>query len=146
MVTAARLPQLQEPLDATPRNAQATTVGLSVQGQGLDSMILLPPSQLSPFCSSHPWAQPLCLLQALAELLGPGQERDSPSVPLSVTPRGLIHGIWPRLKKDRRWDGRSPFGPPGQLAKREQPGTGNEEERRRVSIPAAGKGDVQVGV
>ncbi|RMB89267.1 hypothetical protein DUI87_34354 [Hirundo rustica rustica] len=38
------------------------------------------------------------------------------------------------------------FGPPGQLAKREQPGTSNEEERRRVSIPAAGKGDVRVGV
>ncbi|RMB99820.1 hypothetical protein DUI87_23597 [Hirundo rustica rustica] len=87
MVTAARLPQLQEPLDTAPGNAQAATVGLSVQGQGLDSMIPLPPSQLSPFCSSHPWAQPLCLLQALAELLGPGQERDSPSVPLSVTPR-----------------------------------------------------------
>ncbi|RMC02655.1 hypothetical protein DUI87_20810 [Hirundo rustica rustica] len=44
---------------------------------------------------------------------------------------GLVHGIWPRLKRDRRRDGRSPFGPPGQLAKREQPGTGNEEERRR---------------
>ncbi|RMB89038.1 hypothetical protein DUI87_34608 [Hirundo rustica rustica] len=44
---------------------------------------------------------------------------------------GLVHGIWPRLKRDRRWDGRSPFGPLGQLAKREQPGTGNEEERRR---------------
>ncbi|RMB97444.1 hypothetical protein DUI87_26055 [Hirundo rustica rustica] len=87
MVTAARLPQLQEPLDTAPGNAQAATVGLSVQGQGLHSMIPLPPSQLSPFCSSHPWAQPLCLLQALAELLGPGQERDSPSVPLSVTPR-----------------------------------------------------------
>ncbi|RMB99876.1 hypothetical protein DUI87_23654 [Hirundo rustica rustica] len=28
------------------------------------------------------------VLKALAELLGPGQERDSPSVPLSVTPRG----------------------------------------------------------
>ncbi|RMB96421.1 hypothetical protein DUI87_27096 [Hirundo rustica rustica] len=54
--------------------------------------------------------------------------------------------IWPRLKRDQRWDGHSPFGPPGQLAKREQPGTGNEEERRRVSIPAAGKGDVRVGV
>ncbi|RMC02609.1 hypothetical protein DUI87_20764 [Hirundo rustica rustica] len=52
---------------------------------------------------------------------------------------GLVHGIWPRLKRDRRRDGRSLFGPPGQLAKREQPGTGNEEERRWVSIPAAGK-------
>ncbi|RMC02475.1 hypothetical protein DUI87_20869 [Hirundo rustica rustica] len=52
---------------------------------------------------------------------------------------GLVHGIWPRLKRDRRRDGLSLFGPPGQLAKREQPGTGNEEERRRVSIPAAGK-------
>ncbi|RMB88783.1 hypothetical protein DUI87_34873 [Hirundo rustica rustica] len=51
---------------------------------------------------------------------------------------GLVHGIWPRLKRDRRRDSRSLFGPPGQLAKREQPGTGNEEERRRVSIPAAG--------
>ncbi|RMC16817.1 hypothetical protein DUI87_06070 [Hirundo rustica rustica] len=59
---------------------------------------------------------------------------------------GLVHGIWPRLKRDRRRDGRSLFGPPGQLAKREQPGTSNEEERRRVSIPAAGKGDVRVGV
>ncbi|RMC07999.1 hypothetical protein DUI87_15471 [Hirundo rustica rustica] len=59
---------------------------------------------------------------------------------------GDSSGIWPRLKRDRRWDGRLPFGPPGQLAKREQPGTGNEEERRRVSIPAAGKGDVRVGV
>ncbi|RMC03815.1 hypothetical protein DUI87_19568 [Hirundo rustica rustica] len=63
MVTAARLPQLQEPLDTAPGNAQAATLGLSVQGQGLDSMIPLPPSQLSPFCNSHPWAQPLCLLQ-----------------------------------------------------------------------------------
>ncbi|RMC04008.1 hypothetical protein DUI87_19345 [Hirundo rustica rustica] len=36
---------------------------------------------------------------------------------------GLVHGIWPRLKRDRRRDGRSLFGPPGQLAKREQPGT-----------------------
>ncbi|RMC05672.1 hypothetical protein DUI87_17757 [Hirundo rustica rustica] len=44
---------------------------------------------------------------------------------------GIVHGIWPRLKRDRRRDGRSLFGPPGQLAKREQPGTGNEEERRR---------------
>ncbi|RMC16908.1 hypothetical protein DUI87_06163 [Hirundo rustica rustica] len=59
---------------------------------------------------------------------------------------GLVHGIWPHLKRDRRRDGRSLFGTPGQLAKREQPGTGNEEERRRVSIPAAGKGDVRVGV
>ncbi|RMC09520.1 hypothetical protein DUI87_13672 [Hirundo rustica rustica] len=59
---------------------------------------------------------------------------------------GLVHGIWPRLKRDQRRDGRSLFGPPGQLAKREQPGTGNEEERWRVSIPAAGKGDVRVGV
>ncbi|RMC05575.1 hypothetical protein DUI87_17660 [Hirundo rustica rustica] len=59
---------------------------------------------------------------------------------------GLVHGIWPLLKRDRRWDGRSLFGPPGQLAKREQPGTGNEEERRRVSIPVAGKGDVRMGV
>ncbi|RMC10988.1 hypothetical protein DUI87_12180 [Hirundo rustica rustica] len=56
--------------------------------------------------------------------------------------RGLVREIWPHLKRDRRRDGRSLFGPPGQLAKREQPGTGNEEERRRVSIPAAGKGDV----
>ncbi|RMB88580.1 hypothetical protein DUI87_35081 [Hirundo rustica rustica] len=63
MVTAVRLLQLQEPLDTAPGNAQAATLGLSVQGQGLDSMIPLPPSQLSPFCSSHPWAQPLCLLQ-----------------------------------------------------------------------------------
>ncbi|RMB97393.1 hypothetical protein DUI87_26121 [Hirundo rustica rustica] len=70
----------------------------------------------------------------LAELLGPGQERDSPSVPLSVTPRtifGASSGIWPRLKRDQRRDGLSLFGPPGQLAKQEQPGTGNEEERRR---------------
>ncbi|RMB97737.1 hypothetical protein DUI87_25736 [Hirundo rustica rustica] len=59
---------------------------------------------------------------------------------------GLVHGIWPRLKRDRRRDGRSLFGPPGQLAKQEQPGTGNEEERRRVSIPATGKGDVRMGV
>ncbi|RMB97777.1 hypothetical protein DUI87_25777 [Hirundo rustica rustica] len=44
---------------------------------------------------------------------------------------GLVHGIWPRLKRDRRRDGRSLFGPPGQLAKQEQPGTGNKEERRR---------------
>ncbi|RMB89417.1 hypothetical protein DUI87_34208 [Hirundo rustica rustica] len=44
---------------------------------------------------------------------------------------GLVHGIWPRLKRDRRRDGRSLFRPPGQLAKREQPGTGNDEERRR---------------
>ncbi|RMB88906.1 hypothetical protein DUI87_34750 [Hirundo rustica rustica] len=50
---------------------------------------------------------------------------------------GLVHGIWPRLKRDRRRDGRLLFGPPGQLAKREQPGTANEEERRRVSIPVA---------
>ncbi|RMB91412.1 hypothetical protein DUI87_32203 [Hirundo rustica rustica] len=42
--------------------------------------------------------------------------------------------IWPRLKRDRRRDGRSPFGPLGQLAKREQPGTGNEEERRRDDL------------
>ncbi|RMB96123.1 hypothetical protein DUI87_27409 [Hirundo rustica rustica] len=41
---------------------------------------------------------------------------------------GLVHGIWPRLKRDRIRDGRSLFGPPGQLSKREQPGTGNEEE------------------
>ncbi|RMC16886.1 hypothetical protein DUI87_06140 [Hirundo rustica rustica] len=59
---------------------------------------------------------------------------------------GLVLGIWPRLKRDRRRDGHSLFGPLGQLAKREQPGTGNEEQRRRVSIPAAGKGDVRVGV
>ncbi|RMB96053.1 hypothetical protein DUI87_27493 [Hirundo rustica rustica] len=59
---------------------------------------------------------------------------------------GLVHGIWPQLKRDQRRDGRSLFGPPGQLAKREQPGTSNEEERRRVSIPAAGKGDVRMGV
>ncbi|RMB89513.1 hypothetical protein DUI87_34098 [Hirundo rustica rustica] len=59
---------------------------------------------------------------------------------------GVSSGIWPRVKRDRRRDGRSPFGPPGQLAKREQPGTGNEEEGRRVSILAAGKGDVRVGV
>ncbi|RMC03747.1 hypothetical protein DUI87_19499 [Hirundo rustica rustica] len=59
---------------------------------------------------------------------------------------GLVHGIWPRLKKDRRRDGCSLFGPPGQLPKREQPGTSNEEERWRVSIPVAGKGDVRVGV
>ncbi|RMB97176.1 hypothetical protein DUI87_26337 [Hirundo rustica rustica] len=45
--------------------------------------------------------------------------------------QGLVHDIWPRLKRDRRRDGRSLFGPPGQLAKREQPGTGNEEEHRR---------------
>ncbi|RMC03824.1 hypothetical protein DUI87_19577 [Hirundo rustica rustica] len=38
------------------------------------------------------------------------------------------------MKKDRRQDGRSPFGPPGQLAKREQPGTGNEEERRMTGV------------
>ncbi|RMB90771.1 hypothetical protein DUI87_32837 [Hirundo rustica rustica] len=58
---------------------------------------------------------------------------------------GGSSGIWPRLKRDRRRNGRSPFGPPGQLVKREQPGTSNEEERRRVSILAAGKGDVRVG-
>ncbi|RMC18262.1 hypothetical protein DUI87_04144 [Hirundo rustica rustica] len=46
---------------------------------------------------------------------------------------GLVHGIWPRRKRDRRRDGRSLFGPPGQLAKREQPGTSNEEERQRES-------------
>ncbi|RMB91092.1 hypothetical protein DUI87_32492 [Hirundo rustica rustica] len=50
------------------------------------------------------------------------------------------------MKKDRRRDGRSPFGPPGQLAKREEPGTGNDKEHWRVSIPAVGKGDVRVGV
>ncbi|RMB96366.1 hypothetical protein DUI87_27167 [Hirundo rustica rustica] len=50
---------------------------------------------------------------------------------------GLVHGIWPRLKKDRRRDGRSLFGPPGQLVKREQPGTSNEEERRRRLTSAA---------
>ncbi|RMB97445.1 hypothetical protein DUI87_26056 [Hirundo rustica rustica] len=55
---------------------------------------------------------------------------------------GASSGIWPRLKRDQRRDGRSLFRPPGQLAKREQPGTGNDEEHRRVSIPAAGKGDV----
>ncbi|XP_058280394.1 uncharacterized protein LOC131378806, partial [Hirundo rustica] len=65
---------------------------------------------------------------------------------LVLTIFGSSSGIWPRLKRDRRWDGRSPFGPPGQVAKREQPGTGNDEERQRVSIPAAGKGDVRVGV
>ncbi|RMB96443.1 hypothetical protein DUI87_27118 [Hirundo rustica rustica] len=59
---------------------------------------------------------------------------------------GVSSRIWPRLKRDRRRDGHSPFGPPGQLAKREQPGTGNEEECRRVSILVAGKGDVRVGV
>ncbi|RMB89475.1 hypothetical protein DUI87_34136 [Hirundo rustica rustica] len=52
---------------------------------------------------------------------------------------GVSSRIWPRLKRDRRRDGHSPFGPPGQLAKREQPGTGNEEERRRVSILVAGQ-------
>ncbi|RMC03635.1 hypothetical protein DUI87_19811 [Hirundo rustica rustica] len=46
---------------------------------------------------------------------------------------GLVHGIWPRLKRDRRRDSRLLFGPPGQLAKRKQPGTGNEEERRRFT-------------
>ncbi|RMB94632.1 hypothetical protein DUI87_28867 [Hirundo rustica rustica] len=45
---------------------------------------------------------------------------------------GDSSGIWPRLKRDRRRDGCSLFGPPGQLAKREQPGTGNDEERRRA--------------
>ncbi|RMC03843.1 hypothetical protein DUI87_19596 [Hirundo rustica rustica] len=59
---------------------------------------------------------------------------------------GVSSRIWPRLKRDRRWDGHSPFGPPGQLAKREQPVTGNEEECRRVSILVAGKGDVRVGI
>ncbi|RMC03821.1 hypothetical protein DUI87_19574 [Hirundo rustica rustica] len=52
---------------------------------------------------------------------------------------GLVHRIWPRLKRDRRRDGRSLFGPPGQLAKREQPGTGNEEERRRIASEYANK-------
>ncbi|RMC02470.1 hypothetical protein DUI87_20864 [Hirundo rustica rustica] len=48
--------------------------------------------------------------------------------------------IWPRLKRDRRRDSRSLFGPPGQLAKREQPGNGNEEERRRdFPFPNLGK-------
>ncbi|RMB91547.1 hypothetical protein DUI87_32126 [Hirundo rustica rustica] len=59
---------------------------------------------------------------------------------------GIVHGIWSRLKRDRRQDGRSPFRPPGLLAKREQPGTGNEEECWRASIPVVGKGDVRVGV
>ncbi|RMC10986.1 hypothetical protein DUI87_12178 [Hirundo rustica rustica] len=31
--------------------------------------------------------------------------------------RGLVREIWPHLKRDRRRDGRSLFGPPGQLAK-----------------------------
>lgn len=68
-------------------DAQAAIVGLSVQGQGLHSMILLIPSQLNPFCNSHPLAQPLCPFEALAELLGTGQEQGSPSVPLCVTPQ-----------------------------------------------------------
>ncbi|RMB88881.1 hypothetical protein DUI87_34724 [Hirundo rustica rustica] len=47
MVTVLRLPQLQDrALDTAPRDALAATLGLSVQGRGLHSMILLPPSQL----------------------------------------------------------------------------------------------------
>ncbi|RMC03708.1 hypothetical protein DUI87_19700 [Hirundo rustica rustica] len=51
--------------------------------------------------------------------------------PASEDPHWAENWIWPRLKRDRRRDGRSLFGPLGQLAKQEQPGTGNEEERRR---------------
>ncbi|RMB92799.1 hypothetical protein DUI87_30693 [Hirundo rustica rustica] len=59
---------------------------------------------------------------------------------------GLVHGIWPHLKRDQRRDSRSPFGPLGQLAKREQPGTGNEEERQRIKgLRARKKGIGGVG-
>ncbi|RMB87994.1 hypothetical protein DUI87_35631 [Hirundo rustica rustica] len=78
--------------------------------------------------------------RAAAEEVSSGTESCGNSSPEPEEPEqfwGLVHGIWPRLKRDRRRDGRLPFRPPGQLAKREQPGTGNEEERRRVSIPAA---------
>ncbi|RMB99537.1 hypothetical protein DUI87_24274 [Hirundo rustica rustica] len=79
--------------------------------------------------------------------LGSGlQEEEAKGKQILQNNFGGSSGIWPRLKRDRRRDGRSLFGPPGQLAKREQPGTGNEEERRRVSIPAVGKGDVRMGV
>ncbi|RMB88796.1 hypothetical protein DUI87_34804 [Hirundo rustica rustica] len=36
------------------------------------------------------------------------------SLAKAITQGGLVHRIWPRLKKDRRRDGRLPFGPPGQ--------------------------------
>ncbi|RMC04596.1 hypothetical protein DUI87_18843 [Hirundo rustica rustica] len=79
MVTAARLPQLQEPLDTAPGNAQAATLGLSVQGQGLDSMISLPLlSSSAPLLQFSPLGSAFVSPQALAELLGPGQELGQP--------------------------------------------------------------------
>ncbi|RMB89575.1 hypothetical protein DUI87_34043 [Hirundo rustica rustica] len=73
---------------------------------------------------------------------GEGALRVGAEIPLqAVNNFGDSSGIWPRLKRDRRRDGRSPFGPPGQLAKREQPGTGNEEERRRIGQQFSGDPD-----
>ncbi|RMC08190.1 hypothetical protein DUI87_14430 [Hirundo rustica rustica] len=79
---------------------------------------------------------------------GPGKAGSAEKKP---SPGGLGHSSVCATKGCRyasaeAADGHSPFRPPGQLAKREQPGTGNDEESRSVSIPAAGKADVQVGV
>ncbi|RMC05663.1 hypothetical protein DUI87_17748 [Hirundo rustica rustica] len=56
-------------------------------------------------------------------ILGTTQEQETLKSREPKTIFGESSGIWPCLKRDRRRDGRSPFGPPGQLAKREQPGT-----------------------
>ena len=52
MVTAPRLPELQECLENSLRDAQGGIVGVSVQGQELDSVILVGPFQLQIFYNS----------------------------------------------------------------------------------------------
>ena len=52
MGTALRLPELQERLDSAARDAQGGIGGVSVQGQGLDWMILEDPFQLRILCDS----------------------------------------------------------------------------------------------
>ncbi|RMB88971.1 hypothetical protein DUI87_34620 [Hirundo rustica rustica] len=53
MLAAPRRLKLQEPLHTAPEDAQPATPGLSVQGRGLHSIILLPPSQLGLGVSSR---------------------------------------------------------------------------------------------
>ncbi|RMB89888.1 hypothetical protein DUI87_33752 [Hirundo rustica rustica] len=53
MLAAPRRLKLQEPLHTAPADAQPATPGLSVQGRGLHSIILLPPSQLGLGVSSR---------------------------------------------------------------------------------------------
>lgn len=53
MDTTPRLLELKESLDNAPRHAQGGIVGVSVQGWGLGSMILVGPFQLRIFCGSE---------------------------------------------------------------------------------------------